>query len=1333
MTFSGFIRNILFAGVLLFAGCKMDRTAERPQAERLRYHNWWNYYEAGKQKSERGNFEGARTDFETCLGLKSGATYAFPKEMWRVRTYGLHMLDAYFPHRELGIVLFQLGDLKNAERYLEKSLLQEPSGRAKFYLNSVRKKLYAGRSFSPAEVIFDKDVERRWTRQRKQILSGRVQSKALVSNIEVNGQPDFIELAAPAIQFEREIRLSPGTNIARIEAKDLADRRISRSLVWVADWQPPQIVVRRVEPSGKLWKVEGACYDDAGLACLNVDGHAQTFLESERTISVPLEFTIDSDQTLIIYAEDLAGNRIQAALSASTLIAQWVSLAGKQFAAAGVGGVPYPSRQEAAPDTPEPGASTDTLRPTLRLSNPSAVIEVFDSECFVDGYAADGGGLAEITLNGEGLLRQEDRGARWRYLSRSLPLEPGTNAFTLTTADLAGNRAIHSFIVVRKTPEYLDEEYRLKTGVTPFAGVAGTFSSETIKKQLEAEMIREPIRFHVLERDSEGWNFILQEQRLSLSDLADPHAVLRIGKMLPADILLIGSAVAEGRGVTVFVKGVETEEGRSLCAEDVYLEGDRESFTYGIHGLALKIKQRFPLVAGKVLQIKEDKAKIDKGARDGLRAGMKFVVVSNPDKTESALKGKVVKANETLVELKTATVSKSDSVAAILPADAKHLVKPGQWSLCQITDKTLFNEDREKRSSSPPDSCPRRSSSPLRSWRVTAPTGQSPKASGANAKFNRGKIAPLQYHAVVIGINEYDSPSAREWESLKTARLDAEEIADILQREYGFSVRRLLDGEATRGAILSALDQLLDLTSNDAALVYFAGHGFYDQALDEGYWIPADARKRVNQRYAKEDWIWNVMITKLLQASPARHILVIADSCFSGSLFRGEPTSGHQANADWYRRALTKPSRYLITSGDLEPVLDTGGEHSVFAKEALHFLEYADQDIFSASDMALAIRQKVSALTGQMVRMGPLAASSDAGGELVFVRKGSSFFREASNLFSKASTRGIPARTDASSGSDRVVSRSLEQQAQDALLMRQQGATNLAQRLISSVLSAKPEDKLVLAVSSFLNRQRKSNEMDMLAKLIERIEAKKKGANQPADFSADTWAKARVIACLGPASHGKSANEDARGLLYRICLTSKLQEIGAVQVVEREALQDAVQELNLSASDISEPRAQLLIGKLLPAVFLLLGDVFFQDNGEIVQLRLVDTETSKLIGSFSEEVIPPIGLEETCEKLARRISAQAAKAKPLRAKVFNVNGTRLRAGIGQFHGATNGMVFSLATGAEKERIQTEQEKKTIYRARISLLGETESELRVESNDDLKKVGGEPLWIQEDLP
>ena len=140
-------------------------------------------------------------------------------------------------------------------------------------------------------------LRHKWTKQRKRVLSGLAQSKAFVSDIQVNEQPEFIELAERSIQFEREIQLSPGTNIVRIEVKDLADHVVTHPVVWVADWQPPQIVIQRVDKSGKLWKVQGVCYDDTGLACLNTDGHAQTFLESERIVSIPLEFAMDPDRS----------------------------------------------------------------------------------------------------------------------------------------------------------------------------------------------------------------------------------------------------------------------------------------------------------------------------------------------------------------------------------------------------------------------------------------------------------------------------------------------------------------------------------------------------------------------------------------------------------------------------------------------------------------------------------------------------------------------------------------------------------------------------------------------------------------------------------------------------------------------------------------------------------------------------------------------------------------------------------------------------------------------------------------------------------------------------
>ena len=84
---------------------------------------------------------------------------------------------------------------------------------------------------------------------------------------------------------------------------------------------------------------------------------------------------------------------------------------------------------------------------------------------------------------------------------------------------------------------------------------------------------------------------------------------------------------------------------------------------------------------------------------------------------------------------------------------------------------------------------------------------------------------------------------------------------------------------------------LRGLTDSDALLLYYAGHGEYDEDSGEGYWIPHDARQRSGSRKTKEDWVWNSALTKMVNASDARHVLVVADSCYGGSLFRG---GGHE-------------------------------------------------------------------------------------------------------------------------------------------------------------------------------------------------------------------------------------------------------------------------------------------------------------------------------------------------------------------------------------------------------------------------------------------------------
>jgi hypothetical protein len=580
------------------------------------------------------------------------------------------------------------------------------------------------------------------------------------------------------------------------------------------------------------------------------------------------------------------------------------------------------------------------------------------------------------------------------------------------------------------------------------------------------------------------------------------------------------------------------------------------------------------------------------------------------------------------------------------------------------------------------------------------------------------------YRAVVIGINDYQTHGGAGWNKLATAKPDAQAMADLLSTKYGFKVTSLLDAQATRGAIIEALDDLVALGPNDACLVYFAGHGFYDEALSEGYWIPSDAKRTEGARPAKEDWIWNSTITKIIGASAARHILVIADSCYGGSLFRGDEAGTGHGDIQWYRRAIVKPSRYLIASGDVEPVPDTGGaQHSVFAQQLINFLTYTDMDVFSASDMGMSLREKVTKMTGQMVQMGPLAVAGHGGGEFIFIKP------KASDNLSAMDVKIDTSQPTRSAGGPPAAPADRQQSLRDALMLGGQGATNAAQRLLAATAGAAGDDRLVRAVTEFLDQERRSKALKDLDTLIATLQQRK--AARPAGQPAADLPRPRIVACIGPDVRNASAESESLAMLYRIALRSEMEALGRVQLVEREALDQVLKEMNLGSSELADSRAAVQIGKLLPAGLLLLGDILPVKNGEKLYLRLVDTETSRIVASFADEKKADEDLPAVCRRLAGLIVKKAVQARPLRAPAVRKEAGRIEAGIGAFHGAAAGMRFEVVerTPGAPAKLESFREK-VVGAAQLATAGDESSEFTVEWAADAKANPPKEIWVRE---
>ena len=259
---------------------------------------------------------------------------------------------------------------------------------------------------------------------------------------------------------------------------------------------------------------------------------------------------------------------------------------------------------------------------------------------------------------------------------------------------------------------------------------------------------------------------------------------------------------------------------------------------------------------------------------------------------------------------------------------------------------------------------------------ATPPAGQALKKTPG--------IAFGTYHALVIGNNIYT-----HWPSLNTPEQDARDVAEVLSRKYGFKTKVLLN--ATRFDLLQALNDFRKtLTDNDNLLVYYAGHGHFERQIQRGYWVPVDSATD-----SDVNWIATFAITDVLSAMSARHVLIVADSCYSGALTRSalaklEAGMSNEARDHWLKSTAEKRSRTVLSSGGLQPVLDTGGgNHSVFAKAFLDVLA-SNTEILDGQRLGLEVAARVSyaaasAQVEQDPQYAPIRYAGHEAGDFLFV------------------------------------------------------------------------------------------------------------------------------------------------------------------------------------------------------------------------------------------------------------------------------------------------------------------------------------------------------------
>ncbi len=138
-------------------------------------------------------------------------------------------------------------------------------------------------------------------------------------------------------------------------------------------------------------------------------------------------------------------------------------------------------------------------------------------------------------------------------------------------------------------------------------------------------------------------------------------------------------------------------------------------------------------------------------------------------------------------------------------------------------------------------------------------------------------------------------------------------------------------------------------------------------------------------------------------------------------------------------------------------------------------------------------------------------------------------------------------------------------------------------------------------------------------------------------------------------------------------ISQQLQGTKRVTVVDRQLLNSILKELQLSMSDLSDPATRLKLQQTKIARLFGTGNVVFLGKDQyVLNVQMIDTETTEVKVNLSEQGSGTAGLVGVAEKTAADIMKQVQQDYPLRGHIVALDGDEAVIDAGSNAGATVG-------------------------------------------------------------
>ncbi len=613
---------------------------------------WWNYYERGCSFLSGEYLDEAEKDFRVALQSRS-------RDSWQARTYGLHFVE-YFPNRELGITLFKKGQLAEAEQLLRKSLSDVDTERARYYLDLIIKERISRGELEDREppkvkaelIEVSEEIKRGKDKKSSSAIVREINNQLRIEcsddlgieHILVNQQFLSVRHGVQSVVVQQSVETKEGKQDFIIVVRDLAGKETTYNLTTQVDLTGPNIGIFR--PADYLVTkedeivIEGVAIDESGIEeiSLNNTPISGSNIEQRKEFRSVLPLK-EGENIFIISARDIAGNETRTAIktfkgdprSQSAMLWQFAqkrhrinySLATVSLSEPLLGELLFSHTEDTGIDinikTPKPDKPSRHNR-AIRVA----------------GEVVSSSAVQSLLINGEPYTQLT--GALKEAFAKRIPLPPeiessgsGTVKLSMEAQNAEGKKTSKEMNVKVEPVLVNSNETKMSIALLAIAGrtPTDTFGND-VRTTLEGALKRQG-RFYVLDRIY--LQNILNEQQLS-AGLSDPNRALDIGRMVPAQVFVVGEVFPRGeQSAEIKLRLINTETSEVISIFDGFIDdiNNGKVITDKCNLLARQLADYFPRLSGEVIDYRGSAPKYEVlynwSEQDGVRPGMYAVIL----------------------------------------------------------------------------------------------------------------------------------------------------------------------------------------------------------------------------------------------------------------------------------------------------------------------------------------------------------------------------------------------------------------------------------------------------------------------------------------------------------------------------------------------------------------------------------------------------------------------------------------------------------------------------------------------------------------------------------